>query len=371
MGLSLRTNADGSKTYYYRFNRDGKIYTGSCGTGNKALAAKYEDKRKQEVAERAIRGDLKKITISKAFDIYLDSQASAGQLNNIRTRINKMLGSKLLSTTKEKVSVYGFDGTRLFESLTNADVQQLVLERRKEGTSNGTILTELSTLSQAIKLVKKLGYQAPDIDFAEIKKDSKVKPHKGKLRYLTADEEAALLEQLHPDTVVRGIGSELVREQRQDAYDLAILLLDIGGRYGELAKLTWKQVDLQNRAIHLYRSKVKNESVLIMTDRVHAVLERRSKLGLKKFVFEAKDGTARKYSPRAFRSALSRAGIEGATIHTIRHTFASKLVQNGVSLQELQDLLGHASASTSAIYAHLVPNQAAARAAAILNGGKQ
>jgi site-specific recombinase XerD len=122
--------------------------------------------------------------------------------------------------------------------------------------------------------------------------------------------------------------------------------------------------------IHLFRSKVDNESILHMTNRVFEVLTRRrdNTLSNVKYVFQAEDGTARKYSPKAFRSAIKRAGIEGATIHTIRHTFASKLVQAGVSLQELQDLLGHASVTTSAIYAHLVPNQAAARAAAILNG---
>ncbi len=218
--------------------------------------------------------------------------------------------------------------------------------------------------------MKKLGYLVPNIDFADIKKDSKVRSHKGKLRYLSADEEAALLHELHPDTPVRGCGSEQHREARQDAYDLAILLLDIGGRYGELAKLEWKQVDLTNNVIHLFRSKVTNESVLHMTTRVITVLQRRREAASSKakYVFEAKDGTARKYSPKAFQTAIKRAKIDGATIHTIRHTFASKLVQAGVSLQELQDLLGHASASTSAIYGHLVPNQAAARAAAILNG---
>lgn len=375
---SVRDKASGlmvdkeSDNWYYRFNRYNKTYTGSTGTGNLTKAQQFVHRKMREIDDEreaiAARGGKQVITVAKAFQMYLDSQAKSGQLHNINTRLNKMLGFKL-SPTKEVVTVFGFDGNRSLETLSDADVQQLVLHRHKEGTSNGTILAELSALSQVLKLMKKLGYVIPDIDFAEIKKDSKVRPHKGKLRYLDAAEEAALLRELHPDTSISG-SSEFTRQYRQDAYDLAILLLDIGGRYGELAGLEWRQVDLTNRVIHIYRSKVSNESVLHMTDRVFDVLSRRRKAGSSeaKYVFEAKDGTARKYAPGAFQSAIKRAKIEGATIHTIRHTFASKLVQAGVTLQELKDLLGHASPSTSAIYAHLVPNQAAARAAAILNG---
>jgi integrase len=369
MGLSTRTNADGSSTYYFRFKRDGRIYTGSTGTGNKSLAAKFEDKKKRLVSEAILRGDTKQLTIDSAFKIYLDSQERAGQYKNISTRISKMLGGKLCSRTKQPLKVFGFNGGRAFDSLSNADVQMLVMERRKAGTSNGTILTELSTLSQVVKLIKKLGYIVPEISFSDIKKDSRIKPSRGKLRYLSIDEETKLLHQLNPNTNMRGIGSTQVQMQRQDAYDLAILLFDLGGRYNELASLEWSQIDGDNKQIHIYRSKVDNESVLYMTDRVVEVLARRwnNTSENQKYVFEAKDGTARKYSPRAFQSAIKRAGIENATIHTLRHTFASKLVQNGVSLQELQNLLGHATSSTSAIYGHLAPNQAAAKAASILN----
>lgn len=376
---SVRDQATGemvkkqSDNWYYRFNRYNKTYTGSTGTGNLTKAQQFVHRKMREIDDEReallARGGKQLITIAKAFQIYLDSQSKSGQLHNIATRLNKMLGFKL-SPTKDVVEVFGFREERSLETLTDADVQQLVLHRRKEGVSDGTILTELSALSQVLKLMKKLGYVTPDIDFADIKKDSRVRPSKGKLRYLSAAEEAALLRELHPDTAVHGGGTEVHREHRQDAYDLAILLLDVGGRYGELAKLEWSQVDLNNNLIHLYRSKVDNESVLHMTTRVIDVLKRRRAAAgaSAKYVFEAMDGTARKYAPGAFQSAIRRAKIEGATIHTIRHTYASKLVQAGVSLQELQDLLGHASASTSAIYAHLVPNQAAARAAAILNG---
>lgn len=282
--------------------------------------------------------------------------------------MSKLLGSKIDNRTHEPVAVFGLDGSKRFDQLSNADAQRLVLERRNEGAADGTILVELTVWSQAIKLVKKLGFAVPAIDFASIKRDSKVKPHKGKVRFLTADEEAALLTQLHPDTVIRGVGSDDVYSQRVDAYDLAILLFDIGGRYSELAKLEWNQVNLGKRTIRLYRSKVKNESTLMMTDRVHAVLTRRHRDSAGgKYVFQSKDGTARKYSPRAFQSAFKRAGIEGATIHSLRHTFGTKLADAEVGAPDIQNLMGHADIKTTMIYVHASAKRASAKAVEVLN----
>ena len=56
------------------------------------------------------------------------------------------------------------------------------------------------------------------------------------------------------------------------------------------------------------------------------------------------------------------------TIHTLRHTFATRLVQNGVSLAKVSKLLGHASITTTEIYAHLAPNEASEEAMRVLNG---
>jgi integrase len=100
-----------------------------------------------------------------------------------------------------------------------------------------------------------------------------------------------------------------------------IVLLDTGARYSEAAGLSWTNVDLKNKTIALYRSKVKNESTLHMTSRVHEVLTRRfkNKTANQKFIFESVEGSARKYSPGAFVRACKRCGIEGITLHSLRH----------------------------------------------------
>jgi site-specific recombinase XerD len=57
-----------------------------------------------------------------------------------------------------------------------------------------------------------------------------------------------------------------------------------------------------------------------------------------------------------FETALRLAGIENVTWHTLRHTFASRLVMAGVDLKTVQELMGHKSLAMTARYSHLAPS---------------
>ncbi len=63
----------------------------------------------------------------------------------------------------------------------------------------------------------------------------------------------------------------------------------------------------------------------------------------------------RNFAERQWADAVERAGLERVHVHDLRHTYASRLVQLGVPLEQVQLLLGHEDLKTSQRYAHLVP----------------
>jgi integrase len=257
-------------------------------------------------------------------------------------------------------------------------VETLKLGRSAEGDSEHTINGEIATLQRIWNLARKVWKVRVDTT-AEFKKYRV----KGKLRYLFPDEEAALLRELDPARERPGFAAAahpLVARKLQDQYDLVVFLLDTGARYAEVAEITWDCIDtLEWVRINIYREKVGNEGLLTMTDRLREVIKRRWALRPNSPYVFAGYGDAvapRGHATKGIKAAMDRAGINAdhkvkrfgkATVHSLRDTFASRLVQNGVSLFEVQHLLGHASPQQTQKYAHLAPNAAADKAARVLD----
>ena len=147
-----------------------------------------------------------------------------------------------------------------------------------------------------------------------------------------------------------------------------------------MAKLPWSAVDIGTGIIRIYRNKVDLADTFHMTDRLQEVMKRRfhSRRPGARYIFESTNGGPRGYTAQGIRKAIDRAGLNDSavvkdkggkvTIHTLRHTFASRLVQAGVSLAKVSKLLGHSSVTTTEIYAHLAPNEVSEEATKVLNG---
>jgi len=74
------------------------------------------------------------------------------------------------------------------------------------------------------------------------------------------------------------------------------------------------------------------------------------------------------YYTENFAKILKKAGIADGNLHTLRHTFVSRLVMAGVDLTTVKELAGHASIATTMRYAHLSPDHKA-RAVELLCSG--
>jgi integrase len=160
---------------------------------------------------------------------------------------------------------------------------------------------------------------------------------------------------------------EEMKRSLQDAYDLVILLLDTGARYSEIANIEWSRIDLNDRTIRLWRPKVQNEGILFMTDRVHDVLTRRASTRTSPYVFQNRNGGPRGYVSQSIRKAMRKAGLNDCHIHTLRHTHASRLIQNGMTVYEVREILGHTDIKTTMRYAHLETRQTTSKARDVIN----
>jgi integrase len=140
--------------------------------------------------------------------------------------------------------------------------------------------------------------------------------------------------------------------------DIFLGLLLTGMRIGELVNLEWDDIDfamrkLRIRAKPFWKPKNNEERDIPLHGALYNLLggkERRSN-----WVFTKADGNkVNIHSLEArFKNQMKRLGIENATLHTWRHTFASHLAMLTGNLRAIQILLGHKSGRTTEIYSHL------------------
>ena len=129
-----------------------------------------------------------------------------------------------------------------------------------------------------------------------------------------------------------------------------IVALNTGLRLGKLLGLTWERVDLSRGVIRLEVTKSgRRREVPLNTESYHALVTLNPKASGR--VFRSK--SVRK----AYENAVSNAKLDDVNFHTLRHTFASWAVMRGVSLKELQELLGHGTLAMTMRYAHLAPER--------------
>ena len=136
------------------------------------------------------------------------------------------------------------------------------------------------------------------------------------------------------------------------------LSLNTGLRRGEVLKLRWTTIDFNRRLLTVEGPTAKNRQtrhVPLNEEAINTLRRWREQSGPGAHVFDVATGFKGPWGKLLKRARITR--ITHFRWHDLRHHFASRLVQRGVPLNTVRDLLGHCSVQMSLRYAHLAPGQ--------------
>ncbi|WKZ69166.1 MAG: tyrosine-type recombinase/integrase [Melioribacteraceae bacterium] len=155
----------------------------------------------------------------------------------------------------------------------------------------------------------------------------------------------------------------LILEETVDVTHSTLFLFAFftGCRLSEIINLKWSNVDFSNRVITIgdneFITKTREQRIIPLSNRLHsALLELRNNNSSNGYVFCKKNGYrySTDYISKLFKSIVRKLGFdEKIHFHTLRHSFASHLVQNGADLYTVKEILGHSNVKTTERYAHL------------------
>lgn len=337
----------------------------TTGEREKRAATAVGIRLQQEINER--RGDSSAkgtVTLADATARYVDRLLSQGK-SSAPHMVSLRL--KALGQHPGLRDAWGLPPGLMLHDLTADLLDTLVTRRQSEGSSPQTIAHEIKMLRAATRYAVSLDRRGPTLSRWPIPTLTE------KTRYLSRDEYGKLLAELDPSAVAPHL-----RDDRVDARDLVVALAMTGARWSEITGLRWSQMDPPEfTRIRLWGNKTQKERQAPVPAALRAVLARRWATGsVNALVFPSPTGREREGSNKPILRAIERAGLNDpeivrrhgrATVHTLRHTFASWVRQSGAGLDEVQDLLGHTTMQMTRRYARLNGGETAARAAAALD----
>jgi len=144
----------------------------------------------------------------------------------------------------------------------------------------------------------------------------------------------------------------LVKAAEERLKPVLIVALNTGMRRGELLGLSWNDIDFANYNMHVKNTKSGRDRIIPMNSLVAATLKKQDMS--EKFVFLhswEKDKSFNNVT-RSLHRACKKIGIEKFRFHDLRHTAATLMVQSGVDLVTVKEILGHSNIQTTMIYCH-------------------
>ena len=227
-------------------------------------------------------------------------------------------------------------GSMQLDKITSEVVSKYRDGRLRE-VSNNTVRLELAFLSVVFEQCsKEWGYKVTN----PVKQIRIPKPGKPRQRRLRPGEEEALL-------------ASCAASSATYLHSLVVLAIETGMRFGELVSITWNNVDLAARTIHLPDTKNGHPRTVPLSTRALGAI-RAVPSGYEGRVFTGKPGSIR----AAFGAALKHSGVgSDMRFHDLRHEAVTRLFEKGLNPIEVGMISGHRSMSMLQRYTHLGPKE--------------
>lgn len=258
-------------------------------------------------------------------------------------------------------------GSLTFKEINPRLIESVLAEMAKAGKSPRTQDHARMVLSGIISTaIRHDLFEGPN----PCQKVKVVKQDNRRVRFLTPEEAKKLLDTL--------------KARSPQTHDEALMAIFCGLRAGEIFALTWADVDFSNRQVFIRDPKKnKHDRFAYMTGEVCAMLKSRFN-GQKpqNLIFPDSNGREQVSVNTTFKRVVHDLGFnDGVTdrrlklvFHSLRHTYASWLVQDGEALYTVKELMGHSTLQMTERYSHLAPNhlrQAADRLEGKLNRNEE
>ena len=303
--------------WWISFTHNGQRIQRSTGTTNKIEAQEYHDK---------IKAKLWNISKLENKPIYSWRDAVVRWIRENESKRSLVTDKFHLRWLDQHLRTY-----QLHE-ISRDLLEEIALKKEAEGVT----LTTVNRIMEVVRAILTKAHREWEwLDKVPVIRMRQVQ--KNRIRWLTVEEASLLLKELP-----------------LHLKDMAAFTLATGLRASNVIELQWSDVDLVkcHAWIHPDQAKTKKAIPVPLNEIAMEVL--RDRLGTHpKYVFTYNGKTVFRCSTHAWIKALKRAGIENFRWHDLRHTWASWHVQNGTSLQELQQLGGWSSFEMVLRYAHL------------------
>jgi integrase len=334
-GFMLEVRSSGGKTFYQRYRdsrgRERQFKIGST----RALTVRQARSKARSILAEAVLGNdpqeqrelLRKIPTLAGFvrDSYLPFAKNAKR-------------SWRTDEAILRIHILPRLGRLALDQISSAQVAELLHDMREQQYASGTTNRVLVLLRYMFNLAKKWAISGVSNNPAA---ELKTAPDVCRERFLTAEETHRLLKALDTD------------ENQTAAQSIKLLLLT-GARRNEITRAKWEYIDWQKKTLLVPCSKSGRPRLIQLNSAALELLRSLPREPGNAFIFP---------SPMTGRPSASlhfpwtrirkRAGLTGFRLHDLRHSFASFLVNKGVSIYIVQGLLGHSNVRATQRYAHL------------------